>query len=504
MTFSHNKNGGVMEKRFILSIDQGTTSSRAIIFDRELNIVSIGQREFRQYYPQPGWVEHDPDEIWESVKDSISEAISNANISGEEIAAIGITNQRETSFFWDRRDGRPVYNAIVWQCRRSADICDRYIKKGLQRKVREKTGLVLDPYFSATKVVWLLEKDRKVRRLAEDGNLAFGTSDVFVLLRLTSNEVFATDVSNASRTMLYNIHSLKWDEELLRIFRIPASILPAVKSSAGIFGYTKGVSVLPDGIPIAGIGGDQQSALFGQFCFEAGDTKITYGTGAFLLVNTGIRPRASRYGLLTTIAWEIGGKIYYALEGSIFIAGAVVQWLRDGLKIIERSSDVERLASSVEDSGGVVVVPAFVGLGAPHWRKEAKGLIWGITRGTTSGHIARAAVESIALQANDIIIAMEKDLKRRIRVLRVDGGASANDYLLSYQANISQKIVHRPAVIETTARGAAMLASLGSGFIKDLAALKSRLRIEKEFTPSMSSREVKVIRERWDEAIKRV
>ncbi len=493
-----------MEKRFILSIDQGTTSSRAIIFDSEFNIISIGQKEFPQIYPQPGWVEHNPENIWNSVQDSIGEAIAKAGINVDEIGAIGITNQRETSFFWDKRDGQPVYNAIVWQCRRSSEICNRFIKKGLEKKIREKTGLVLDPYFSGTKIVWLFENNQKIFKLAREGNLGFGTSDSYVLLKLTSNSVHATDVSNASRTMLYNIKKHKWDDELLKIFKIPDSILPAVMPSAGIFGHTKGFKYLPDGIPIAGIAGDQQSALFGQFCFGEGDTKITYGTGAFLLTNTGQKPKSSKYGLITTIAWGLNEKIYYALEGSVFIAGAVVQWLRDGLGIIEKSSDVERLASSVEDSNGVVVVPAFVGLGAPHWKKEAKGLIWGITRGTTSAHIAKAAVESIALQSNDIIEAMEKDLGKRINILRVDGGASANDYLLGYQANISQKTVHRPKVIETTAMGAAMLAALGSGMIKDLTVLKSKFKIDREFKPSMKSVQIKSIKLRWKEAIKRV
>ena len=493
-----------MERRYILSIDQGTTSSRAIVFDTDLNILGVGQKEFPQYYPQPGWVEHNPEEIWESVRQSISEALHKAGINGSEIAAIGITNQRETSFFWDRETKKPVYNAIVWQCRRSSEICNRFIKKGYQRVVKNKTGLVLDPYFSATKIVWLFENRKDILEMAKSGRLAFGTADSYILMKLTGGEVHSTDVSNASRTMLFNINTLKWDEELLKAFRIPASILPMVMPSSGIYGYTKGLDVLPDGIPVAGIAGDQQSALFGQFCFEEGDAKITYGTGAFLLTNTGSKIRRSRYGLLTTIAYQIGDKVCYALEGSVFIAGAVVQWLRDGLKIIEKSSDVQRLADTVSDSGGVVVVPAFVGLGAPHWKKEAKGLIWGITRGTTSAHIARAAVESIALQSNDIIEAMEKDLKKRIKVLRVDGGAAINDYLLSYQASISGKTVHRPKVLETTAMGAAMLAALGSGVISDLKSLKERFKIDKEFKPSMNSREVRQIRDRWREAIKRV
>ncbi|MGB9599344.1 MAG: glycerol kinase GlpK [Myxococcota bacterium] len=493
-----------MEKRYLLAIDQGTTSSRAIIFDREFNIVSVGQKEFSQIYPQAGWVEHNPEEIWESILSSISDAISKASIKGEEIAAIGITNQRETSFFWEKKTLKPLYNAIVWQCRRSSSICNRLIQKGLQKKVRDKTGLVLDPYFSSTKIMWLFENHKDIKRVAEDGRLSFGTSDSFVLSRLTSNEVHATDPSNASRTMLFNIKTLMWDKELLRIFKIPESILPNVLPSAGIFGYTKGLSVLPDGIPISGIAGDQQAALFGQCCFDAGNTKITYGTGAFLLVNTGQKLKRSRYGLLSTVAWQIGDKVTYALEGSVFIAGAVVQWLRDGLKIIERSSDVERLINSVEDSNGVVVVPAFVGLGAPHWKKEAKGLIWGITRGTTAAHIARAAVESIALQSNDVIEAMERDLGDKIRILRVDGGAAANDYLLSFQASISHKIVHRPRIVETTAMGAAMLSALGSNFIKDLKTLKENFIIEKEFKPSMKASVVKTIKSRWNEAIKRV
>ncbi len=493
-----------MEKRYFLAIDQGTTSSRAILFDRDFRIVSVGQKEFLQIYPNPGWVEHNPEDIWESIRYSVNEALQKGGIRGEEVAAIGITNQRETSFFWDKVSLKPVYNAIVWQCRRSSDICNRLQKKGLLKRVKGKTGLVLDPYFSSTKIIWLFENRPDIRKMAESGNLAFGTSDSFVLSRLTSGEVHATDVSNASRTMLFNIRTLRWDEELLKIFRIPSSVLPKVMPSSGIFGYTKGLDFLPDGIPISGIAGDQQSALFGQCCFNAGETKITYGTGAFLLTNTGEKIRTSRYGLLTTIAWQIGNKVVYALEGSVFIAGAVVQWLRDGLKLIEKSSEVESLSASVPDSGGVVIVPAFVGLGAPHWKKEAKGLIWGITRGTTEAHIAKAAVESIALQSNDIIEAMERDLGSRIRVLRVDGGASANDYLLSFQASVSNRKVHRPEIIETTAMGAAMLAALGSGYIKDLNSLKESFRIKKEFLPSLKSSEVKKIKSRWKEALKRV
>lgn len=493
-----------MEKRYFLSIDQGTTSSRAIIFDTDFQIVAIGQKEFPQIYPQAGWVEHNPEEIWESIKASVVDALSKGGIKGEEIAAIGITNQRETSFFWEKKSLRPVYNAIVWQCRRSSDICNRLVKKGLLNKVRDRTGLVIDPYFSSTKIMWLLEKNKDIRKMAEKGELAFGTSDSFILSRLTSGEVHATDVSNASRTMLFNIKTLKWDNELLSLFKIPSSILPNVLPSSGVFGYTKGIDFLPDNIPISGIAGDQQSALFGQCCFDVGDTKITYGTGAFLLANTGTKIKKSRYGLLTTIAWQIQNKVVYALEGSVFIAGAVIQWLRDGLKLIEKSSDVEALAASVPDSGGVVVVPAFVGLGAPHWKKEAKGLIWGITRGTTDAHIAKAAVESIALQSNDIIEAMEKDLGSKIKVLRVDGGASVNDYLLSFQSLISNKKVHRPAVIETTAMGAAMLASLGAGYIKDLVSLKKNFKIAKEFLPEKKGSFVRDIKERWREALKRV
>ncbi len=493
-----------MEKRYFLSIDQGTTSSRAIIFDQGFNIVSIGQKEFSQIYPEIGWVEHNPDEIWESIRYSVRDALVKGGIKGDEILSIGITNQRETSFFWEKKSLKPVYNAIVWQCRRSADICNRLVKKGLLKKVNIKTGLVLDPYFSSTKIIWLFENRPDIKRMAEKNQIAFGTSDTFVLSRLTSGESHCTDLSNASRTMLFNITTLKWDEELLKIFRIPASILPQVLPSSGIFGYTRGLDFLPDGIPISGIAGDQQSALFGQCCFDVGDTKITYGTGAFLLTNTGSKIRRSRYGLLTTIAWQIGNRVVYALEGSVFIAGAVVQWLRDGLKIINKSSDVERLSATVPDSGGVVIVPAFVGLGAPHWKSNAKGLIWGITRGTTDAHIAKAAVESIALQSNDIIEAMEKDLGSKIKVLRVDGGASANDYLLSFQSSISNKKVHRPEIIETTAMGAAMLSALGSGYIKDLTHLKNGFRISKEFLPSIKPAVIKEIKARWKEALKRV
>ncbi|MCX7945185.1 MAG: glycerol kinase GlpK [Deltaproteobacteria bacterium] len=493
-----------MEKKYILSIDQGTTSSRAIIFDTNFNIVSIGQKEFNQIYPKPGWVEHNPDEIWESIRVSVLEALANGKIDSKEIAAIGITNQRETSFFWEKEGLKPVYNAIVWQCRRSSDICNRLIKQGLEDRIKKKTGLVVDPYFSSTKIIWLLKNIPEIRVLAEKGKIVFGTSDTFVLSRLTSGDIHATDVSNASRTMLFNIRDLSWDTEILKLFKIPAAILPKVMPSAGVFGYTKGLDFLPDGIPISGIAGDQQAALFGQCCFDEGEAKITYGTGAFLLTNTGDKIKASRYGLLTTIAWQIGDRVTYAIEGSVFIAGAVIQWLRDGLKIIKSSKDVEKLADSVPDSGGVVVVPAFVGLGAPHWKKEAKGLIWGITRGTSDAHIAKASIESIALQSNDIIEAMEKDMGKKIKNLKVDGGAAKNDYLLSFQATISNKKVIRPQITETTAMGAAMLSALGVGLVKDTKTLKKRFKVDKEFTPSLKSLPIKEIKYRWQEALRRV
>src|SRR5581483_4114269 len=449
--------------KYILAIDQGTTSSRAILFDHRGRIKSVAQREFKQFYPKPGWVEHDAAEIWASQAGVMAEAMAHAGLNSKSLAALGITNQRETTIVWDRESGEPVYRAIVWQDRRTAEFCDELKKDGLARMIQRKTGLVLDAYFSATKLKWILDHVKGARRRAEAGKLAFGTVDAWLVWKLTGGKAHITDVTNASRTLLYNIHKQDWDQELLELFRIPRAVLPEVRASSDVHSETS--ANLPAAkVPIAGIAGDQQAALFGQMCLQPGMVKHTYGTGGFMVLNTGNRPITSKNNLLTTIAWKVDGKVTYALEGSIFIAGAVVQWLRDGLGIIRSSADVVSLATSVPNNGGVYLVPAFVGMGAPHWDQFARGTILGITRGTTAGHIARAALEAIAFQTLDVLEAMEADSGIRLKELRVDGGATANDTLMQFQADMIRVPVVRPKVLETTALGAAYLAGLAVGY----------------------------------------
>jgi glycerol kinase len=466
--------------KYILSFDQGTTSSRAIVFNREGTIVSIAQREFEQIYPQPGWVEHNAAEIWSTQVSVATEAIIKAGITPTDIAAIGITNQRETTILWDRRTGEPLHNAIVWQDRRTSAYCDELKAKGHAKNIQEKTGLIVDAYFSATKIKWMLDNVPGAREKALAGEIAFGTIDSWLIWKLTDGRVHVTDVTNASRTMIYNIHTLEWDQELLDLFDIPAAILPEVKSSSEVYGETTG-NVLAAKIPIAGIAGDQQAALFGQMCTEVGMVKNTYGTGCFMLMNIGDKPIVSQNNLVTTIAWKINGKVQYALEGSIFIGGAVVQWLRDGLGIISSSADVEALAQKVPDTGGVYLVPAFAGLGAPHWDQDARGTITGITRGTNASHIARAAVESIAFQTMEVLKAMEADSGHRIKELRVDGGATANDMLMQFQADLLDTTVIRPKVTEVTALGAAYLAGLAVGYWNSMDDISGQWQIDKNF-----------------------
>ena len=488
-----------MEK-FILALDQGTSSSRAIVFDHDGQIKSIAQKEFTQYFPKPGWVEHNPMEIWSSQASVIAEAITQIGINGLSLAGIGITNQRETTIVWDAETGEPVYNAIVWQDRRTSDYCDGIKANGLTDKIRQKTGLIIDAYFSATKIRWILKNVPGAREKAEQGRLRFGTVDTWLTWMLTKGTVHVTDVTNASRTMLFNIHDLCWDQELLELFDIPRSMLPQVKSSSEIYGYTK-TTIFAHEVPIAGIAGDQQAALFGQMCIEPGSVKNTYGTGCFLLMNTGEQPIMSSNNLLTTIAWKIGNKTNYALEGSVFVAGSVVQWLRDGLGIIKSSQEVEELASKVKDTGGVYFVPALTGLGAPYWDQYAKGSIYGINRGTTAAHIARAALEGIAFQAMDIVRAMEKDAGTALRELKVDGGASRNNLLMQFQADILDTHVIRPEVTETTALGAAYLAGLAVGYWDSLEQIQSQWKAERVFSPNQDDimREMSVAG--WKKAI---
>jgi glycerol kinase len=470
----------------ILSLDQGTTSSRAIIFDRAGRIVSVAQKEFTQIFPQPGWVEHDPMEIWSTQLGVAAESVLRAGLRTHDIDSVGITNQRETTIVWDRETGQPVYNAIVWQDRRTAGYCDKLRAQGLADMIREKTGLVIDAYFSGTKVKWILDNVAGARARAEAGKLAFGTVDSWLLWNLTAGKVHATDVSNASRTMLYNIYTMDWDADLLKLLEIPTSMLPEVRASSGIFGYTEKI-LTSHALPIAGIAGDQQSALFGQMCTEPGMVKNTYGTGCFMLMNTGTTPVPSTQNLLTTVAWRIGDVTHYALEGSVFIAGAVVQWLRDGLGIIRNSGEVEALARTVDGSDGVFVVPAFAGLGAPHWNAHARGTIVGLTRGSNRAHIARAALESIAFQTQEVLLAMEADANIPIRELRVDGGATANDLLMQFQSDILAVDVIRPQVTETTAQGAAYLAGLATGFWSGTAEIARQWQPEKVFRSNMES-----------------
>jgi glycerol kinase len=486
-------------KKYILSLDQGTTSSRAIVFDHGGNICSVAQKEFKQIFPKPGWVEHDPMEIWASQGSVAKEALLKLSLKPGDIAAIGITNQRETTVVWNRKTGLPIYNAIVWQDRRTADYCDELKKNGHAALIQAKTGLVVDAYFSGTKIKWILDHVDGARALAQRGELAFGTIDSWLLWKLTDGKVHATDVSNASRTMLFNLHTMDWDNELLNILEIPNSLLPDVKSNSEVFGYAHSIGM--DEVPIAGMAGDQQSALFGQMCTGVGMVKNTYGTGCFMLMNTGEKAVKSNNNLLTTVAWKVNGKVNYALEGSVFIAGAAVQWLRDGLKIIRSSSEVQQLAASVNDTEGVVVVPAYAGLGAPHWNPHARGTIFGITRGTTDAHIARATLESIAFQTYDVLKAMEADAGLPIAELRVDGGATVNDLMMQFQSDILGVQVLRPEVIETTALGAAYLAGLSVGFWKSVQEISSQWKVSGRFNPDMDEQVKKSKLQLWQRAI---
>lgn len=486
---------------YILSLDQGTTSSRAIIFDKKGSIVATAQKEFTQLFPQPGWVEHDANEIWSTQLGVATEAVLKAGLTIVDIAAIGITNQRETTVVWDRNTHQPICNAIVWQDRRTASYCDQLKKEGHAETIQQKTGLVTDAYFSGTKVKWILENVEGAREKAEKGELCFGTIDSWLLWKLTNGKVHATDISNASRTLLYNIHKLQWDEDLLKLFGIPHSMLPEVRSSSEIYGYTENILTATP-VPVSGIAGDQQSALFGQMCTQPGMVKNTYGTGCFMLMNTGNKPVASKNNLLTTIAWKINGEVQYALEGSVFIGGAVVQWLRDGLKIIQTSGDVEALAIKAKDNGGVYFVPAFTGLGAPYWNQHARGIIVGITRGSTDAQIARAAVESIAFQSMDLLQAMEADAGLPIKEVRVDGGATVNNQLMQFQSDILNTQVIRPQITETTALGAAYLAGLAVGFWKNIDELQKYWQKDKAFTPIMNEENRKELQKNWKKAVK--
>ena len=486
--------------KYILALDQGTSSSRALVFDHDGNVCSVAQMEFTQHFPQPGWVEHDPMEIWASEAAVIAEAISKIGINGKDIAAIGITNQRETTIVWDAETGKPVHNAIVWQDRRTSAFCDELKAKGLTDKIREKTGLIIDAYFSGAKIKWILDNVPGARERAEAGKLRFGTVDSWLVWQLTKGEVHITDVTNASRTMLFNINTLQWDKEMLELLGIPASMLPEVKSSSEVYGHTK-TTIFAHEVPIAGIAGDQQAALFGQMCTSPGSVKNTYGTGCFLLMNTGTKPILSKNKLLTTIAWKIGDTVNYALEGSIFVGGSVVQWLRDGLGIIRSSSEIEALASSVPDNGGVYFVPALTGMGAPYWDQDARGTICGLTRGATAAHIARAALEGIAFQTMDIVSAMERDAGVKLAELKVDGGASRNNLLMQFQSDVLGTTVVRPKVTETTGMGAAYLAGLAVGFWASPDEIRSQWQAERTFTPS--GKDVAPFKAGWADAISR-
>ena len=486
-------------KKYILALDQGTSSSRAIIFDHDGNPLAVSQKEFTQHFPRPGWVEHDPEEIWSSESSVMLDVVRKSGVKTADIAAVGITNQRETTIVWDAETGKPVYNAIVWQDRRTSEYCDSLKALGLTEKIREKTGLLIDAYFSGTKIRWILENVPAARDLARQGRLRFGTVDCWLVWKLTGGRVHCTDATNASRTMLFNIHTLKWDEELLDLLGIPASMMPQVRSCSEVYGTCD----LLDGVPVAGAAGDQQAALFGQMCTEPGDVKNTYGTGCFLLMNSGANAITSRNQLLTTIAWKIGDTVNYALEGSVFVAGSIVQWLRDGLGLIKQSSEIEALAASVPNNGGVYLVPALTGLGAPYWDQYAKGSITGITRGTTAAHLARAALEGIAFETYDVVDAMRRDAGIALRSLKVDGGASRNNLMMQFQADILNTDVVRPVVTETTALGAAYLAGLAVGFWGSLDELKAQWQAERVFTPSASSADVAKAVDGWKQAIKR-
>lgn len=488
-------------QQYILALDQGTTSSRAIVFDKKGSIISVAQKEFTQIFPKGGWVEHDANEIWSTQFGVAAEAITKAGLSAENIAAIGITNQRETTVVWDRNTGVPIYNAIVWQDRRTAFFCDELKENGTDKLIQQKTGLVVDAYFSATKIKWILDNVEGAREKANKGELCFGTIDTWLIWNLTKGQVHVTDVSNASRTMLCNIHTLQWDGELQEIFGIPGNMLPQIRSSSEVYGHTQNI-LSAYNIPIAGIAGDQQAALFGQMCTQPGMVKNTYGTGCFMLMNTGEKPVASTNNLLTTVAWKVNGITHYALEGSVFIAGAVIQWLRDSLGIIKTAAEVETLALQVKDSGGVYVVPAFAGLGAPHWNQHARGIITGLTRGSDAAHIARAALDSIAYQTMDVLKAMEADSGISIQELRVDGGATVNNLLMQFQSDIMNTTVVRPVITETTALGAAYLAGLAVGFWPDMEAIQNQWQVDKKFTATMTDEERKTLTKQWQRSVK--
>ena len=491
-----------MARKHLLAIDQGTTGSTALVVTLEGETLGKSTVEFPQHFPQPGWVEHDPREIWTSVERAVRGALDAAKISADAVAAIGITNQRETTLLWDRATGEPIFNAIVWQDRRTSATCDRLKAEGLEPTIRARTGLVIDAYFSGTKIAWLLEHVDGARARAERGELAFGTVDAFLVHRLSGGAVHATDVTNASRTLLMDLAALAWDDEMLRIFGVPRAVLPEIRPSAGTFAETRGVGFLPDGIPVTGIAGDQQAALFGQACFAEGDAKCTYGTGAFALMNVGSAPKPSSHGLVTTVAWQIGGKTTYALEGSAFIAGAAVQWLRDGLGLIRTAPDIEALARKVPDSGGVSFVPALAGLGAPYWDQDARGVICGITRGTTAAHLARATLEGIALEVWALLDAMMKDAGCRLNALKIDGGAAKNDLLAQFQADVSAVEVLRPVEVESTGRGAAMLAGVGAG-LSDLSAAARMVKPDRTFRPAMAEADRAEHLRRWQDAVRR-
>ena len=491
------------QEQYILALDEGTSSARAIVFDHSGEIRSVAQKEFTQIFPQSGWIEHNPDEIWSSQASVIAEAITQIDINGKNIAGIGITNQRETTIVWDTETDEPIYNAIVWQDRRTADYCDQLRSEGMTELIRKKTGLIIDAYFSATKIKWILDHVSGARKRAEQGKLRFGSVDSWLIWRLTRGEVHVTDVTNASRTMLFNIHTLDWDEELLDLFDIPRSMMPTVKSCSEVYGHTK-TTLFAHEVPICGIAGDQQAALFGQMCVDRGDIKNTYGTGCFLVMNTGNQPIISQNNLLTTVAWQIGQETTYALEGSIFVAGSVVQWLRDGLGIIRSSSEIEQLASTVPDTGGVYFVPALTGMGAPYWDQHARGIICGISRGTTSAHIARAALEGIAFQTYDIMNAMMRDTGTQIRQLKVDGGASRNNLMMQFQADILNAEIIRPKITETTALGAAYLAGLATGYWDSLDEVKRQWQAERRFLPERANTdEIARAKAGWADAVRR-
>jgi len=486
--------------KYIITIDAGTTSERAILFNRKGELVNVSQREFEQFYPKPGWVEHSPLEIWETQKFTVNEVLEKQGVQASDIAAIGITNQRETTIVWDRNTGKSIHKAIVWQDRRTAKFCEKLKADGHAEAIQDKTGLLIDAYFSASKIRWILDHVDGAQERAEKGELAFGTVDSWLLWKLTNGKVHATDVSNASRTMLYNIHDLQWDNDLLKLFNIPESMLPEVKESSALYGHTDAGHFGAE-IPISGIAGDQQSALFGQMCTEPGMVKNTYGTGCFMVMNTGDEVIKSKHKLLSTIAWQVNGKVQYALEGSIFIGGAIVQWLRDNVHFVENSPQIEALARTVKDNGGVYFVPGFVGLGAPHWDQYSTGLMIGLTRGTQKGHIARAALEAMALQSMDVINTMAKDSGIELKELRVDGGASANNLLMQIQSDVTDLDIVRPEIVETTAQGAAFLAGLAVGYWEDMEEIKSIWKVDKKFSPS--GKDISQLKHNWARAVER-